>query len=88
MGKIHLKTNGAYVYHLYNSSKRDLAITIDILLDIYKVIDHNDPKQSTIWCLSNLVPDTKSSFDRNKQMTRNKVVLEDGIAIMGFYQSS
>jgi hypothetical protein len=26
-----------------HSSKRDLAITIDILLDIYKVIDHNDP---------------------------------------------
>jgi hypothetical protein len=33
---------------------------------------------------SNLVPDTKSSFDRNKQMTRNKVVLEDGIAIVIF----
>jgi hypothetical protein len=49
-----------------HSSKRALTITIDILLDIYKVIDHNDPKQSTIWCLSNLVPDTKSSFDRNK----------------------
>ena len=67
-----------------HSSKRALAITIDILLDIYKVIDHNDPKQSNIWCLSNLVPDTKSSFDRNKQMTRNKVVLEDGIAIVIF----
>jgi hypothetical protein len=76
-----------------HSPKRALAITIDNLLDIYNVINHNDPKQSTIWCLflfafflmarkSNLVPDTKSSFDRNKQMTRNKVVLEDGIAIV------
>ena len=33
---------------------------------------------------STLVPDTKSSFDRNKQMTRHRVVLEDGIAIVIF----
>ncbi|VDI43592.1 Hypothetical predicted protein [Mytilus galloprovincialis] len=72
-----------------------LAITVDMLLDINRVINHDDPKQCTIWCLflfafflmarkSNLVPDSKMSFDIDKQLTRNKVILEGNIAIVIF----
>ncbi|VDI17419.1 Hypothetical predicted protein, partial [Mytilus galloprovincialis] len=72
-----------------------LAITVDMLLDINRVINHDDPKQYTIWCLflfalflmahkSNLVPDSKMSFDKEKQLTINKVILEGNIAIVIF----
>ncbi|CAG2202644.1 unnamed protein product [Mytilus edulis] len=78
--------------------KQALAITVDMLLDINRVINHDDPKQCTIWCLflfafflmarkSNLVPDSKMSFDIDKQLTRNKVMLEGNIAIAIFYWS-
>ena len=75
--------------------KQASAITIDMLLDFYHIINHEDPKQCTIWCLflfafflmarkSNLVPDSRVTFNKDKHLTRNKVIIDEDIAIVIF----
>lgn len=64
--------------------KQALPITPQILYDIYKQFDITNALDVTMWCLflhafflmfrkSNLVPDSISSFDNKKQLTRGDI---------------
>ncbi|CAG2226049.1 unnamed protein product [Mytilus edulis] len=67
--------------------KQALPITPHILLQIYKKLDMNSAYDATIWCLflhafflmfrkSNLVPDSISTFDHNKQLCRDSIIFD------------
>jgi hypothetical protein len=60
-----------------------------------KFLDLYDPSDCVFWCIflfafffmlkkSNLVPDSVHSFDAKKQLTRGKVVINKGVAIVAF----
>ena len=66
---------------LQHTPRQALPITPEILLEIRSSMDMEDPQEATYWALflmafflvcrkSNLVPDKKSAFDCNKQLSR------------------
>ena len=75
--------------------KQAHPITPEILLDIRKLLDLSSGNDATIWCLflfafflmarkSNLVPDSISSFNSRKHLTRGKIIMEQNMAIVIF----
>ncbi|CAC5393054.1 unnamed protein product [Mytilus coruscus] len=75
--------------------RRALPISPDILLEMVKHLNLESSSDCVYWCLflfavflmsrkSNLVPDSSSQFDKNKQLTRGKVFVVNDIAIVVF----
>ena len=73
--------------------KQAQPITPEIMIDILGFLDLNNRSDLVFWGIlvigffgmlrkSNLVPDTKDSFDPNKQLTRNHVIFKDKLAIL------
>ncbi len=71
-----------------HTPKQALPITPDILLKIKQTIDISLPVQAVFWAISilafftmarksNLVPLTPSTFDKDKQLTRRDIILDD-----------
>ncbi|VDI14397.1 Hypothetical predicted protein [Mytilus galloprovincialis] len=75
--------------------RRALPISPDILLEMVVHFNLENGSDCVYWCLflfafflmsrkSNLVPDSCSQFDKNKQLTRGKVFVVNDIAIVVF----
>lgn len=75
--------------------KQAQPITPEILFEIRKHLDLSNCNDATFWCLflfafflmarkSNLVPDSATTFDPKKHLTRDKVIFENDVAIVIF----
>ena len=75
-------------------SKQARAVTPDTLIAIHQQLNHQDPRDAVFWvaCLmaffllfrkSNLLPNTKTGFDFNKQLCRSDLVFRKDSIITG-----
>ena len=69
-------------------------MTPSILIKIHKALDHQNPIDAVFWCVcifaflllfrkSNLVPQTRSSFEKDKQLTWQDLVITKNNIIVG-----
>ena len=73
--------------------RKALPITPQILMQMYKFLDMDNPLDTTFWSLfllaffmmsrkSNLVPTSVSKFDKNKQLCRGDIVIKHDILVI------
>ena len=78
---------------LKNPVKQAQPLTPEIMSDIYVQLDMNKRRDLMFWGIlvigffrmlhkSNLVPDTKDSFDSEKQLTRNHITFSGHLVIL------
>ncbi|XP_033729484.1 uncharacterized protein LOC117318630 [Pecten maximus] len=68
-------------------------ITPQILGKIHQRLDHDDPEDTTLWCMflfsfylmlrkSNLMPNSSHKFDPSKHLLRQDILVEDGVLLV------